>query len=226
MMSDETVLEAPAASGSHKLSKTPGKSLQDGSAKQLLVGEAFSYTPTIPQPDLDSGPFDSSQKKTSSRQSGILPPAKTLRILCLDGGGVKGYTALVILQRIFRQLKRVAKPGGNVDIRPCDVFDLIVGTSTGGIIAIMLGRLKMTIEEALVQYEVVGKKVFGKRQKISRILTFRPFYDIQRLQSAVKDVLKERNMDEDAMLCEEDEDPACKVFVKPMYSSYAATDIY
>lgn len=27
------------------------------------------------------------------------------------------------------------------EIRPCEVFDMIGGTSTGGIIAIMLGRL-------------------------------------------------------------------------------------
>jgi len=29
------------------------------------------------------------------------------------------------------------------EIRPCEVFDLICGTSTGGLIAIMLGRLEM-----------------------------------------------------------------------------------
>ena len=28
-------------------------------------------------------------------------------------------------------------------IRPCQIFDLICGTSTGGLVAIMLGRLEM-----------------------------------------------------------------------------------
>lgn len=29
--------------------------------------------------------------------------------------------------------------------RPCEIFDLICGTSTGGLIALMLGRLEMVI---------------------------------------------------------------------------------
>ena len=33
---------------------------------------------------------------------------------------------------------------------PCEYFDLIGGTSTGGIIAIMLGRLRMVMSFSLV----------------------------------------------------------------------------
>ncbi len=47
-----------------------------------------------------------------------------------DGGGVKGLTALLILKRIMRTIKIE----GNLDIepRPCEVFDMIAGNSTGG----------------------------------------------------------------------------------------------
>lgn len=69
-----------------------------------------------------------------------------LRILCLDGGGVKGLSSLYILKELMAQIRR-NKESGNRErarchLRPCDYFDLICGTGTGGILAIMLGRLQ------------------------------------------------------------------------------------
>ena len=70
-----------------------------------------------------------------------------LRILSLDGGGVRGISSLCMLKEIMAQIKcqqRVDHPNEPVSaVRPCDVFDLICGTSTGGLIALMLGRLEM-----------------------------------------------------------------------------------
>jgi len=63
------------------------------------------------------------------------------RILSLDGGGVRGLSSLVVLREIMEEVQRQAKLTETP--RPCDYFDLIGGTSTGGLIAIMLGRLKM-----------------------------------------------------------------------------------
>jgi len=68
------------------------------------------------------------------------------RILSLDGGGVRGLSSLVVLREIMEEIQRQAKLKETP--RPCDYFDLIGGTSTGGLIAIMLGRLKM------VQFQV------------------------------------------------------------------------
>lgn len=71
-----------------------------------------------------------------------------LRILSLDGGGVRGLSSLVMLNAIIleMQLKLVHefKPLQPIPpVRPCQIFDLMCGTSTGGLIAIMLGRLEM-----------------------------------------------------------------------------------
>lgn len=44
--------------------------------------------------------------------------------------------------------------------KPCEWFDLIGGTSTGGLIAIMLGRLRMSIPECIAAYRELAKEVF------------------------------------------------------------------
>jgi patatin-like phospholipase/acyl hydrolase len=76
-----------------------------------------------------------------------------LRILTLDGGGVRGISSLYILKELMDQVKR-QQADDNLsetipDLRPCNVFDLICGTSTGGLIALMLARLEMVISPAL-----------------------------------------------------------------------------
>jgi patatin-like phospholipase/acyl hydrolase len=63
------------------------------------------------------------------------------RILSLDGGGVRGLSSLLILREIMEEIQR---RNGSLDVPlPCEYFDLIGGTSTGGLIAVMLGRLRM-----------------------------------------------------------------------------------
>lgn len=124
------------------------------------------------------------------------PHAESLRLLSLDGGGIKGLTTLLILKRIFRTLREV----GHLDEepKPYEVFDLIAGTSTGGIIAIMLGRLHMTIDECITAYEIVGKRVFGKKPsggQVGRLfkgLINSPLYDIGVLQECMKGILRDK----------------------------------
>ena len=128
-----------------------------------------------------------------------LPQANSLRILSIDGGGIKGYTALLIMKRIFHAIKVEAKKEGielTDEPRPCDVFDLIVGTSTGGLIAVMLGRLHMTIDECIQQYENLSSRLFGKWQlggqpgRLVKGMLNSAFYDIGALQTEIKSVLK------------------------------------
>jgi len=63
------------------------------------------------------------------------------RILSLDGGGIRGLSSLLILRTIMERIKLANRLSQTP--KPCDYFDLIGGTSTGGLIAIMLGRLRL-----------------------------------------------------------------------------------
>jgi patatin-like phospholipase/acyl hydrolase len=69
---------------------------------------------------------------------------KPVRILSLDGGGVRGIAELFILKELMDQVNRLQRnEGDKSSLLPCQVFDLICGAGTGGIIALLLGRLEM-----------------------------------------------------------------------------------
>jgi patatin-like phospholipase/acyl hydrolase len=70
------------------------------------------------------------------------------RLLAFDGGGVRGLSSLLIVEQLMQEIQRIREEEGDPtpDDKPplpCEYFDLICGTSTGGLIAIMLGRLRM-----------------------------------------------------------------------------------
>lgn len=72
------------------------------------------------------------------------------RILTIDGGGIKGVFPASFLSSIEEQLES----------QVVNYFDLIVGTSTGGIIALALG-LGMTSKDILTFYQEEGPTIFG-----------------------------------------------------------------
>lgn len=72
------------------------------------------------------------------------------RILTIDGGGIKGVFPASFLASIEDCI------GDKV----CNYFDLIVGTSTGGIIALALG-IGLPASEILDFYEELGSEVFS-----------------------------------------------------------------
>lgn len=81
------------------------------------------------------------------------------RILALDGGGLRGILALAMLKQVEVILK--ARHGGKDSFRLSHYFDLIAGTSTGSVIAAGLAT-GMTVDEIMLEYSRLGKKVFQK----------------------------------------------------------------
>jgi patatin-like phospholipase/acyl hydrolase len=79
-------------------------------------------------------------RSTQTDALGISTMPSCPRILSLDGGGVRGLSSLLILREVMEEIGRKADAPAPL---PCEYFDLIGGTSTGGLIAIMIGRLRM-----------------------------------------------------------------------------------
>ncbi|KAI1735270.1 FabD/lysophospholipase-like protein [Xylaria scruposa] len=87
-------------------------------------------------------------------------------ILSLDGGGIRGISSIFILENLMEEIRN-QMPSHNQKStpKPSQVFDLIGGTSTGGIIATMLGRLNMTTGDCIKAYRDVAKRAFVPREK-------------------------------------------------------------
>ena len=49
--------------------------------------------------------------------------------------------------------------------KPCEYFDMIGRINTGGLIAIMLGRLEMSVDECIDVYVSLFDRVFRKKKK-------------------------------------------------------------
>ncbi|KAH7132768.1 acyl transferase/acyl hydrolase/lysophospholipase, partial [Dactylonectria macrodidyma] len=134
-------------------------------------------------------------------------PDNDIRLLALDGGGVRGLSSLMILQNLMATIDPDSPP------KPCDYFDMIGGTSTGGLVAIMLGRLRMTIDECITAYTSLSDKVFEKKSHRVKINgQFQSRFDTAALEQAVKQILVDNGHGEDALL-QDPPNTACKVFV-------------
>ncbi|ETI28064.1 hypothetical protein G647_00513 [Cladophialophora carrionii CBS 160.54] len=90
-------------------------------------------------------------------------------LLALDGGGVKGISSMIVLKKIMDRVREIeneacmlgGKPTDLEERKPVDYFDLAAGTSTGGLIALMLFRLEMKCSDVIAQYDTLAKMVFS-----------------------------------------------------------------
>ena len=83
------------------------------------------------------------------------PKNKPFRILSLDGGGIRGLFSACLLKKIETECC------GNDTVG--DFFDLIAGTSTGGIIAVGLG-CRVPCSEIADLYATRGSEIFPPLQ--------------------------------------------------------------
>lgn len=106
------------------------------------------------------------------------------QILALDGGGAKALFTAYVLARLEQDL----------GVTISDSFDLIAGTSAGGIVALGLGA-GLRPNEIVSHYEELVEKIFpaSRRRVWRRLRQLRsPIYDAEALRQALAAVLGTR----------------------------------
>lgn len=107
------------------------------------------------------------------------------QILSLDGGGIKGIFSAAILAHFEEDLQ----------VNIIDYFDLVVGTSTGAIIALGLG-LGIPPKEIVEFYVNIGPKIFPQNhlKKLRHLVKNK--YDSKELHLALKECFGENRLAE------------------------------
>lgn len=123
-------------------------------------------------------PRRSDGTKQSLRQVLPWPKDKPFKILSIDGGGMLGLLPCMILAEIEKRFLRGAPIGNR--------FDMFVGTSTGGIIALGLGQGK-SAQDVSKLYIERGSFIFPGNQLVRRLrgfasYTFAP-YNLDNLEN-------------------------------------------
>lgn len=137
-------------------------------------------------------------------------PHAPLRLLSLDGGGVRGLSSLMVLddlmENIAQEEKRLGRRPQNDTrpLKPCDYFDLIGGTSTGGIIAILLSRLQLDCKQCIAIYSKLASQIFKHDKSIkffgTKLPTGSTRFSGAVLERAIKTALVDLGYSEDELM--------------------------
>lgn len=110
-------------------------------------------------------------------------PAESFQILSLDGGGLKGLFSAAILAELERDL----------GVSIIDHFDLICGTSTGGLIALGLGA-GLSPAEIVDFYVEHGPRIFPRRTWLRQVFSAK--HRPEPLRAALKGIFGDRVLGE------------------------------
>ena len=112
---------------------------------------------------------------------------KPFRILCIDGGGIRGIIPAVWLQKLEERLEER-------DTSLLECFDLICGTSTGSIVGAAVAN-KVDLKRVIDLFNDEGPAIFSRsrfKKAIGRLVPaglLSARYGSERLKQALEDVL-------------------------------------
>ena len=114
---------------------------------------------------------------------------KPFKILSIDGGGIRGVFPAMILTNLEAELKAKGKKNWQI----YQNFDLICGTSTGGLLAIALA-LGIPAAELHKLYLENAKDIFGNKKGFLGQLRFAS-YERDSLEKLIREILQKTNKD-------------------------------
>ncbi|CAE6347231.1 unnamed protein product [Rhizoctonia solani] len=115
---------------------------------------------SYPSPSYHSSQFTGASRRINMSESNASD--KGLNILCIDGGGVRGLSSLLLLEELMKRIQHLEKLDSPPS--PHQYFDIIAGTGTGAIQACMLGRLQMSVHSAIESYADLAIEAFSERK--------------------------------------------------------------
>ena len=117
---------------------------------------------------------------------------KRIQVLSLNGGGVRGLFTISVLAELEHIIEAKSQ---NKDVRIGNYFDLITGTSIGGILALALAQGKSARELKQIFFDR-GSHIFPKYKFFDREIKFckrlfRPLYDSEPLRETIAQMISE-----------------------------------
>jgi predicted acylesterase/phospholipase RssA len=172
----------PPSPGPDPSSQQPSASLHSlpaaaAAADDSAAGSAAAAMATDPEPKPEHQPESEPEPEPKPESSACgAPAAWPLRILSIDGGGSKGLVPALILL----ELERACAP-----FRVHELFDLVCGTSTGGILALATCVAGRSTREMATMYDARVSEIWKKKGGIS--LGFKEAkYDASNLEALLK----------------------------------------
>jgi hypothetical protein len=104
---------------------------------------------------------------------------------------------LIILQELMHKTFNETEgraPKRHEIPKPCEYFDLIAGTGTGGLIAIMLGRLRLDLETCKEVYIRMTRKVFETDKTVFGMPYKSTLFKASKLEEAIKECVREHTI--------------------------------
>ena len=115
---------------------------------------------------------------------------------------MRGYSMLILLHdfmhKVYTETHGGEPPEADKVPKPCEYFDLIAGTGTGGLIAIMLGRLRMNTKDCMRVYVQMTRKVFETDKTIAGIPYRSTLFKASMLEDAIRQCVKSFEHEKDA----------------------------